>query len=276
MPELPEVETIARGLKSNLIGRFITTIELPGRAVFEERPTDFRRRLEKRQVESIDRHGKALFFTLKAVDAPAEDRVFLKVHLGMTGQLLWEPSQAPVQTHTHVVFHLNDGQDLRYRDIRRFGYLEIVDETKLGSSVPDAWLADSSVVFQALRKKKGFIKHALLNQHVIAGLGNIYVDEALYKSKIHPLRKMEDLSTEKIEELCLSIRNVLKRSIDVGGTSFRNYVDINGSRGGFKSRLFVYGREGNKCLICNATIQKKVIAGRGTHFCPRCQRPPRS
>jgi formamidopyrimidine-DNA glycosylase len=136
---------------------------------------------------------------------------------------------------------------------------------------PDAWTSKKETIFNALRKKKGLIKHALLNQSVVAGLGNIYVDESLFRTKIHPLKKMEKLSNQKIQDLCVSIHSVLKESIDLGGTSFRNYVDTSGGRGGFKGRLNVYGKENTPCIVCSTLIKKIVAAGRGTHFCPNCQ-----
>jgi formamidopyrimidine-DNA glycosylase len=193
----------------------------------------------------------------------------------MTGQLLFESPETTPLKHTHVIFQLEGlSEELRYRDIRRFGYLEVIEkkDTKLG---PDAWNSTDEEIYDALRQKLGMLKNALLNQNVLAGLGNIYVDESLFRTKLHPRKTLESLSAAKLKELCDSIRVVLGDSLNVGGTSFRNYVDTKGSRGGFKGRLKVYGKDGTPCSNCSTKIKKILVAGRGTHYCPKCQRAPR-
>lgn len=266
MPELPEVETVARGLKEKILGRRIESVELPGPLVVRGNPKQFCLGLQGQSVASILRHGKFLFLQLQ----PSETT--LKIHLGMTGQLLFEaPSQAKIK-HTHVIFKFSGLDDeLRYRDIRRFGFLELLKkiDTNLG---PDAWDSTDEVVFDSLRKKSGMLKHVLLNQSVIAGLGNIYVDESLFLSKLHPRKTLESLKPEKLKELCASIRQVLKESIVLGGTSFRNYLDTKGGRGGFKGRLNVYGKTGQPCPTCGNSIKRILVAGRSSHVCVKCQK----
>jgi formamidopyrimidine-DNA glycosylase len=225
--------------------------------------------LAGRAVSSIERHGKSLLLRLTDASSP---EALLRIHLGMTGQLVFEEPEQPAAKHTHLIFRF-DGlkPDLRYRDIRRFGRIELLKSAR-AQRAPDAWADSADAVFAALRKRAGMLKHALLNQHVVAGLGNIYVDESLYRAKLHPKKDLKSLSDVKLRELCSCIRDVLKDSLDVGGTSFRNYVDTQGSRGGFKGRLRIYGKNGQPCGVCGHTIKKAVIAGRGTHFCPGCQR----
>jgi formamidopyrimidine-DNA glycosylase len=190
----------------------------------------------------------------------------------MTGQLLFSKPQDPIELHTHVVFSFDNADiELRYRDIRRFGRIKILTEMKRFTA-PDAWAAPVEEIYGRLRKKYGMLKHVLLNQAVVAGLGNIYVDETLFRSKLHPRKTFEKITNEKLRELCAHMRDVLKQSIDLGGTSFRNYVDTQGGRGGFRGDLLVYGKQGTPCPSCKTTIKKSVVAGRGTHYCPRCQR----
>lgn len=274
MPELPEVETIVRGLSTYLIGSKILKVDIVGKKIFRGSKESFISAVENRSVKSIDRHGKAMFLTLQTQGHSKAETILL-IHLGMTGQLLYEKKETALLNHTHIIFKLDSPtHELRYRDIRRFGKMMIVESKNSVEKAPDAWKADENIIFNSLRKKNGLAKHTLLNQNVIAGLGNIYVDESLYKSKIHPRKNFSKVSDENLKHLCSSIKQVLERSIRVGGTSFQNYVDIFGGRGGFKSELFVYGKQGSQCF-CGGVIKKIVVAGRGTHFCPRCQKEPK-
>ncbi len=274
MPELPEVETIVRGLSAKLPGLTFSEVALTGHSIFPESPRDFCTRLSGARVQGISRHGKAIFISLQKTGSPKT--LTLRIHLGMTGQLLWLPKEFKIESHTHVVFHLDHStHDLRYRDIRRFGEMSILKEGEIVHSVPDAWLSSDKEVEACLAQIRGMLKHALLSQKIVAGLGNIYVDEALFLAKLHPEKTGERLKPEQRKLLTKSIRNVLKRSIGLGGTSFSNYVDINGGRGGFKGRLLVYGKTGLPCETCGTKIRRLVVAGRGTHICPHCQPSPR-
>lgn len=268
MPELPEVETIARGLKTMLLGRTILSVNVLGPVV--RSPVDaFASSLEGQTISTVHRHGKFLFLELKP------SARYLKIHLGMSGQLLFESADTPPRKHTHVIIELEGlSEELRYRDFRRFGFLAIVNNIKTNLG-PDAWTSPDEIIFSTLRKKTGMLKNTLLNQGVVAGLGNIYVDESLYRTKLHPRRRLETLSSLQLKALCGSIRAVLKESIRSKGTTISDYRDINGGSGGFDKRLRVYGRDGQTCDVCLSIIKKAVVAGRGTHFCPRCQRKPK-
>jgi len=266
MPELPEVETIVRGLRAKLLDHTIEAAVIHKPLVVKDDSTLFLARSKNKRVTSIERHGKSIFIVL-AGDA------YLKIHLGMTGQLLFTPKNERPDPYVRVSFRLSSVDfNLVYRDVRQFGRLSFVKEPFERTWGPDAWKASVAETIDALRKKSGMIKHALLNQHVIAGVGNIYADESLHLAKIHPKKKLERMTLPEVKRLGDAIRAVLKRSLDLGGTSFRNYTDTAGGRGGFKGRLRVYGKTGKPCVECGTTIVRTVVASRGTHFCPRCQK----
>jgi formamidopyrimidine-DNA glycosylase len=266
MPELPEVETIVRGLRAKLLKQVITGVTIHNPLVVKEPSAAFRSKIQDRRVETIQRHGKSIFLVM-------DGRVCLKIHLGMTGQLLFIPKNETPDPYVRVSFELSSASiNLVYRDVRQFGRLSFVAEPREKTWGPDAWDAPLAETITALRKKTGMIKHALLNQHVIAGVGNIYADESLHLAKIHPKKKLERLSGADVERLGAAVRAVLKRSLDLGGTSFRNYTDTDGGRGGMKQRLRVYGRAGKACAECGSIIVKTVVASRGTHYCPGCQK----
>ncbi len=272
MPELPEVETIVRGLDREITGRRLASVEVHTPSVVRGSAKALEK-LAGRSVKKISRHGKSVFIDLEGV-SPAV--VTLRVHLGMTGQLLFEKKSLTPARHTHAIFRFaGNPRELRFRDMRRFGCLELVTDSTKPNLGPDAWLSPPELIFETLRGRAGMAKAALLDQRLLAGLGNIYVDEALFRSGIHPRTPLGRLPLPKLRALCDAIRLVLAESIELGGTSFRNYVDIEGGRGGFKGRLRVYGKHGSRCR-CGAVILRTVVAGRGTHFCPSCQPRPRS
>jgi formamidopyrimidine-DNA glycosylase len=267
MPELPEVETIRRGLETKMIGKTISDIRVLEPRVVSGSLGEFVRRLKNQTIQSIHRHGKYLFLN--------SDGFSISIHLRMTGQMIFTPAGTTPDKHVHIIVKFSDeAEELHYRDIRKFGRWEFLGSKTRKKQSPDAWLAPKEEIVAALRKRRGMIKHALLSQNVISGLGNIYVDESLHKSGIHPKRRLETLKEEKLILFCGAMKDILKKPIEMGGTSFRNYVDTDGRRGGFKDRLFVYGKQGSKCS-CGTTIKRIVVAGRGTHFCPRCQLTPR-
>src|ERR1041385_1092402 len=219
MPELPEVETIVRGLQDHLLHREIKRVVLSGHPVFKESPADFCERLSSTRINRIDRYGKAIFISL--LKKGTSEPLTLRIHLGMTGQLLWVPINSPIASHTHVVFHLDHPtHHLRYRDIRRFGRLSLGPPPDPAGEIPDAWLASDAQIEQSLSKINGMLKHALLSQKILAGLGNIYVDEALHRAHLHPRKTGHRLRSGQRTLLARSIRAVLKRSIGLGGTSF--------------------------------------------------------
>lgn len=272
VPELPEVETIVRGLDREIKGRRLefAAVHTPSIVRGDSHLVEA---LAGRRLRKIERHGKSVFLHFDGVSkSPAST---LRVHLGMTGQLVFEPRSLDPARHTHAIFRFQGkAHELRFRDIRRFGCLEMMTGANRPKLGPDAWLASPDEIFRALSACSGMAKSSLLDQSVIAGLGNIYVDEALFRSGIHPRSPLGRLGAPKLRALVDAIRLVLAESIELGGTSIQNYVDTDGIRGGFDGRLRVYGRHGSRCR-CGDTIRRDVVAGRGTHFCPSCQPAPR-
>lgn len=262
MPELPEVETIRHGLSSKLINKTITGVDVFWPPTVGGNAKLFSQQILNQRIQDISRHGKKIYWQFPETS--------ISFHLRMTGQLLFVPRLTKPGKFTRVIFNFKDeNENIHFDDIRKFGRIKIEPVKNL--SAPDAWLASTEDIYRVLRKKKGMVKHTLLNQRLIAGLGNIYVDEILFKTKIHPLKNLEKISATKIHELIKNMKAILKKSIQIGGTSFRNYVDTQGTRGGYKNWLHVYGKAGARCF-CGGIIKKIVVAQRGTHFCPRCQK----
>ncbi|MBV9787992.1 MAG: bifunctional DNA-formamidopyrimidine glycosylase/DNA-(apurinic or apyrimidinic site) lyase [Chloroflexi bacterium] len=272
MPELPEVETVRRSLQPFLIGHRIvevTRIAWPS-TIAEPSPEEFSARLRDREIVAIDRRAKYLIIHLDQDEA-------LVVHLRMTGQLTVVEAEAEPDKHTHVVLRLDTGQQMFYRDTRKFGRMWLLDreglaalDRKLGPEPLDDTL--TAEAFRALiRRRKGRLKQLLLDQAVIAGLGNIYVDEALWLAQLHPLATVGMISDEQIDALYAAIREVLASGIDKRGTTFSNYRDALGAKGSNQNYLNVYNRANQPCLRCGSPIEKIVVVQRGTHICAYCQ-----
>jgi len=274
MPELPEVETIVRELNTNyLIGRTFHDVN-----VFWERTIgfpavqDFCKQITKQVIKSISRRGKFIVFTL------SQDT--LLIHLRMTGKLTISKNSHPISSHERVSVELDDGRYLHYEDQRKFGkwYLLHDPQSKLDDLGIEPFSKEFTLDFlrKHLKKSSQFIKAFLLNQRYIAGIGNIYADEALWEAKIHPARKACDLTTSEIKLLVQAIRNVLQIGIDNMGTSLgsqrANYLSVSGRRGDNQSQLKVFRREGLLCPRCQTPIIKITVAQRGTHLCPYCQK----
>lgn len=259
MPELPEVETIVRELCPRLQGRHIVTAEILNTRIVRHSRADLSDVLAGRRIEQVGRHGKFIVVRL--------DHGYLTVHLGMTGQLLFDAVRTP---HTRAVLQLDDAV-LHYDDIRMFGSLEWgATPERVAQLGPDILATEGDV--DRIRKHRAAIKSVLLNQSVLAGLGNIYTDEALFRAGIHPNRRADRLSAARIAHLLATIRSLLEEAILYRGSSVSDYVDTEGRQGTFQQRHRVYGREGLPCLTCGSPIKRSVIAQRGTHFCPACQR----
>jgi formamidopyrimidine-DNA glycosylase len=278
MPELPEVETVAQGLRRRALGRRITAVEIRHPSVIGGAAEEFASSVEGRRVAAVSRKGKAIAVEL-AGENGAPPR-FLLVRLGMTGQLTVMPHAAPVEPHTHVFLALDDGrEELRFRDVRRFGRLRSLSppelEKILGALGPDAQLVTEAQFLAALRGRKGAIKGWLMNQNLVAGVGNIYADEALFEARIHPLSQPGRISRRKARQLYQAVRKVLDRAVRLGGTTFSDYLDIEGRPGEFLKKLRVYQHTGEPCRRCGRAIRRIVIAGRSSHFCPHCQPRPR-
>ena len=259
MPELPEVETVVRTLAPYLVGRRILSARFTSRFVTPGDRTKLARRIAGRRVESVTRRGKFIVVGL--------DKGQLVMHLGMTGKLL---SAGVETTHTYGHFTLDEGV-LLYDDPRQFGRIEWGDARvrRLGPEPLLVGLADFSA---RLKGRKTRIKALLLNQAFIAGLGNIYVDEILFSSGIHPLAQASRLSAARAARMHQAMVEILTLAIEHRGSSISDYVDADGNRGDFQMMHRVYGREGEACVNCGAAIKKAVVAGRGTHYCPVCQK----
>jgi len=271
MPELPEVEVIRRGLEPLIRKKEFAgpEIEFAGSIRYPS-PGQFCRLLRGRRIEGLSRWGKYLLIGL--------DRGELVVHLRMTGRLVYLEVGEPPRRHLRVVLPFTDGTTLYFSDMRKFGGLWLFENEamrfraglhRLGPDIYEQVDRESFVRLLHTRPRSK-LKPLLLNQHFVAGLGNIYVDESLYRSGLHPCRTVSTLTTAEISRLYDAIRSVLEEGIRYGGTSARDYVGARGERGGFQERLAVYGHKGRTCR-CGATIERIVVAGRGTYICPRCQ-----
>jgi len=273
MPELPEVETVRRSLREALRGRRIVEVERIGwpRTIAAPPPETFRSLLRDRAVLDVDRRGKYVLLRLDHDET-------LVVHLRMTGRLTVAPADDEPDAHTHVVLRLDDGRRLVFRDTRKFGRIWLLDgeglaalQGKLGPEpLDDALTAEEFRTL--LRRRRGRLKPLLLDQSLLAGLGNIYVDEALWLAKLHPLRTVLSLGDDEVDSLYGAIRAVLARAVDNRGTTFSDFRDGWGYRGDNQQFLNVYDRAGQPCLRCGTPIERIVVGQRGTHLCPFCQR----
>jgi len=294
MPELPEVETVRLGLEPVLVGNSFQTVEQRRKDLRFPLPKRFAERLQGRTIDGLDRRAKYLLARL-------DDGEVLVMHLGMTGRFriargngetvkpgAFAHRQTKVPKHEHIVFHLADGAAVRYSDTRRFGFMDLIPEEELerhalfhrlgveplGEDLTAEWLASR------LKGKTASIKAALLDQRLIAGLGNIYACEALYRAHISPLRKAGTLATKsgkptkQTQALVKAIKAVLEEAIRAGGSSLRDYLRADGRLGRFQHRFKVYGREGKPCRSngCSGVVRRIVQNGRSTFYCPHCQR----
>jgi formamidopyrimidine-DNA glycosylase len=280
MPELPEVETVVRGLRTSLPGCTVAEVRF-GKTDFVENFAGIAERLPGMRVSAVKRLGKfiCIEFGSGASTGVANPRANLIVHLGMTGQLTLLRSGEAVAPHTHAFFALDDGRELRYADIRRFGRMLLVPESELADFLGQLGkepLEISAEEFCALLgSRRARIKALLLDQRVLGGIGNIYADESLFRARLHPMRIAEKLSKKQLLSLHKAIRDVLADAIRFRGSSISDYVDSNGNRGEFQLRHRVYQRDGKPCFRCKCTIRRVIVAGRSSHYCPRCQPAPR-
>lgn len=271
MPELPEVETIRLDLLPVLRGRSFThawvSPEAP-RLVQVPLATDFARLLPGRRIEDISRRGKHLVFHLSG-------GLYLVVHLRMTGALLHRPSDAPADRYVRAVLSLDDGSELRFSDLRKFGAFWLVPDLsevlgRLGPEPLDRGLTPA-LLRELTARRRAPVKSLLLDQRALAGLGNIYADEALFAAGLHPQRPASSLSDAEVERLHDAIRRVLLAALEDRGASFSDYVDASGREGRHQFRVQVFRRTGKPCYTCGREIARVKLAGRSTHFCPKCQ-----
>jgi len=275
MPELPEVETVKRTLNELIVGKQIERVQvnLPRIIRRPEDPALFASMLAGHTFERVERRGKFLRLLL--------DELVLVSHLRMEGRYGVYRSDEPVEKHTHVIFRFTDGTDLRYKDVRQFGTMHLFLPGEDLASPPLSKLGleplDDSFTTESLRarlqQRKGKIKSLLLNQLYIVGIGNIYADEALFAARIHPERSPDSLSAQEWRRLHEAIVSVLSEAVKHGGSSIKSYVNGQGEMGMFQQQLSAYGREGQPCHRCGKELRKITVGGRGTHYCPNCQRP---
>jgi formamidopyrimidine-DNA glycosylase len=273
MPELPEVETVVRGLRPHLVGRSFIHVEQRRPDLREKLPANFVRRLEGRRVASVDRRAKYILVHL-------DDGHVLVVHLGMSGQLVLGAKPNAIGAHEHVAFTLDDGRVLRFTDPRRFGLMdmiplqELTTHRRFAGIGPEPLLPSftAAVLAQELEGRRGPIKAALLDQRIVAGVGNIYACEALFMAGISPRRKAGTVAGDRAERLVTAVKRVLESAIKAGGSSARDYVNATGEQGWFQAQWAVYDREGQPCTGCKKTIKRLVQSGRSTFYCSTCQR----
>ena len=286
MPELPEVETVVRGLQDALPGRNIIGIRL-GKTDFIDDPVALGESLPGMRIASVERIGKFIHLQLAPNAAappkgagPSNAPSHLIVHLGMTGRLVVRDAGEPAPPHTHVFFELDDGRELRYTDIRRFGQMLLLDDAKvaeLRSRLGEDALTISPEEFRRrLAGRRARIKALLLDQSVLRGVGNIYADESLWRARLHPARLAAKLTQEEIDRLRNCVRRVLGDAIRLRGSSISDFVDSDGQPGGYQRWHRVYAREAKPCYRCKTIIRRVIVAGRSSHFCPRCQPAPRA
>ncbi|SDX16098.1 DNA-formamidopyrimidine glycosylase [Paenibacillus sp. CF384] len=277
MPELPEVETVRRTLNELIKGKRIerVTVSLPRIIQRPHEPEIFAAALAGHTIESVERRGKFLRILL--------DGLVLVSHLRMEGRYGVYEADEPVELHTHVRFHFEDGTELRYKDVRQFGTMHLFAPGEDLTLPPLNKLGieplNEAFTLQAFKKEVAHrttkIKPLLLNQEYIVGLGNIYVDEALFTAGIHPERTADSIKPAEWTKLHEAIRATLSRAVDAGGSSIKSYVNGQGEMGMFQHELLIYGRKNEPCRKCGASIDKTVVGGRGTHICLKCQPLPK-
>jgi formamidopyrimidine-DNA glycosylase len=271
MPELPEVETIVRGLRKTVIGNKIKNVKIIFPDIVKQNLRNFKRDVTKSEIVGVRRKGKFILIDL------SNGKTILS-HLGMTGNFLFVNPSNPLNKHDHLILRFHENQkELRYNDQRKFGRIKsfstsseenISELKKLG---PEPLNISSTEFIHLFKKRKSRIKSALLNQQIIAGLGNIYADESLFEARIRPAQRADKLSSQKLKRLHQAIQKILKKAIKAGGSSIENYYNVNGEFGSFQLQHKVYGREGLPCKRCKTKIKRIKISQRSSYFCPRCQ-----
>jgi formamidopyrimidine-DNA glycosylase len=294
VPELPEVETIARGLDKRVAGDVIESVWIGSKPQPLKSPASvIASTLEGRRVVRVHRAGKHIVFDLERVvarrrekpqpvrkktqqaaslrrESEGDQKAQWIVHLGMTGSMVVSGTGAEVVKHTHLIASLASGRELRFVDPRMFGKLSVHKDGFDPGGVEPLEIGEEQ--FRSLfRGRKTPIKSALLNQKLLRGVGNIYADESLFRAGIRPLRRAASLTQERLTRLRRAVQEVLREAITLGGSSISDYVDADGEEGFFQLQHRVYGREGELCLVCKTTIKRVVIAGRSSHYCPNCQ-----
>ena len=272
MPELPEVETVRKALLKNLKGKSIKSITVLHNNVFEKQDIGFvKKAIANQKINDILRRGKWLEFVL--------DDYYLLSHLRMEGKYVYRNIDDAIEKHQLVLFSINDEFSLRYRDVRKFGKMYLVKKEELNNSPIsklglEPWDQKLDYIYlkEKYKKKTLPIKTVLLDQEIIVGIGNIYADEILFFSKINPYKKAKDLNEKELQSIIDNTKKVLEKAIEDGGTTIRSYTSEEGVEGRNQNNLKVHQRENERCYNCNSIIKKDKIGGRGTYYCPKCQK----
>lgn len=273
MPELPEVETVRRGLIREVLGRRIVNVNVYYDGIIEYPEVSlFKREIKNQKINDIKRYGKWLMFEL--------DDYFLLSHLRMEGKYFVKGVLEEIDKHEHVSFVLDNDKELRYKDVRKFGKMHLIPKDKVREIGPlvglglEPWDSRLNISYlkYKFKKKRLPIKSVLLDQSIIVGIGNIYADEILFLAKINPYKRAMDLTDSNLEDIIKYTQQVLSEAIAAGGTTIRSYSSVNGIHGMFQQKLLVHSREGEKCSCCFENIIKVKIGGRGTYYCPNCQK----
>jgi formamidopyrimidine-DNA glycosylase len=271
VPELPEVETVVRDLRPLLIGRSFAGIAVGKKALRKKWSRAWHPLLLNQRVRAVGRRGKWILIDL--------GEPWLLIHLGMTGQFTVAAAEMPRESHTHIVFTLDDANELRFRDIRRFGSVTFFPQRDKLDAVfannglgPEPFDVEPEYWCESLRASRRSLKGILLDQSIVAGVGNIYADESLHEARLHPTILGTAIKPKQAEALREAMIDVLTRAIERRGSSIRDYVGGSGLKGQMQDEFRVYGRTGEPCLRCRVPIVKITLAGRSTHFCPKCQR----
>lgn len=269
MPELPEVETVVRALRRPLLGRIITEVRnYWPRHIATPSVAELQQRIHGRRITAVNRRGKYLLF-------PLDDGQTLIIHLKMSGHLAVVSSETPPDKHTHTIFALDNGHELRFRDTRKFGKVYLVEDAAeiVGKLGPEP-LEDSFTVAllqERINGRKRSLKPLLLDQTILAGVGNIYADEALFYAGLHPQRHANTLTETEVAALHAAIQQVLQMGIEREGASISSYIKPDGEKGEMQDAVAVFRRTGQPCYRCGTFIERIVLGGRSTHFCPVCQ-----
>jgi len=275
MPELPEVETIARGLANRVTGDVIESVWLGQKKEPLKSPASaIAATLEHSRIVKVGRMGKHVVFDLQKSQGKkrSTSKAQWIVHLGMTGRLQVCEPQAEVAKHTHAILKLSSGRELRFVDPRRFGRLSVAQAGDFDAIGIEPLEIDLDRFLPLFRGRKTPIKSALLNQRLLRGVGNIYADESLFRAGLRPRRRAATITRDQLAKLLTAIREVLREAIALGGSSISDYVNSDGEEGFFQLQHRVYGRESEPCLVCKKPIKRIVIAGRSSHYCPNCQK----
>ena len=275
MPELPEVETVRRGLEKLILGKKISNIEIRYPKMIKTDLNQFQKELPGQVIQSMGRRGKYLLFNLR-------DKVLIS-HLRMEGKYFYYPDEIPERKHAHILVHFEDGTTLVYEDVRKFGTMELLApelldsyfiSKKLGPEPTDQDfdLGRFKLALKKSKKPKKPIKSHLLDQTLVAGLGNIYVDEVLWRAKVHTSRHSNSLTAQEARKVHDETIKVLGQAVEKGGSTIRSYTNAFGEDGTMQEFHQVYDKAGQACSRCGSTIEKIQLGGRGTYFCPKCQR----